>query len=178
MKAKLRIVSRAAGDSVNLDRLARMRPHELQQLHRKTFGSDLPSWNSEKARRRIAWQIQADREGGLPESARQHALEIAREAGLRIRARTGTRRRADGLPPPHATVTGIISDHDPRLPMPGSVIVKEYHGRNILVQVLDGWFEYDGRRFTSLSAIATEIAGTKWNGLAFFGLAKGRARGR
>jgi hypothetical protein len=178
MKAKLRIVSRADGDSINLDRLARIRPHELQQLYRKMFGADLSSWNSEQARRRIAWQIQADREGGLPESARQHALEIAREAGLRIRARTGTRRRADGIPLPHATVTGIVSDHDPRLPMPGSVIVKEYHDRNILVQVLDGGFEYDGRRFTSLSAIATEITGTKWNGLAFFGLAKGNARGR
>jgi hypothetical protein len=177
MNAKLRIVSRATGNSVNLDRLARMRPYDLQQLHRKIFGSDLSSGNSEQARRRIAWQIQADREGGLPESARQHALEIAREAGLRIRARTGTR-RADGLPPPHATVTGIVSDHDPRLPMPGSVILKEYHGRNILVQVLDGGFEYDGRRFTSLSAIAREITGTKWNGLAFFGLAKGSARGR
>jgi hypothetical protein len=178
MKANLRIVSRAAGDSINLDRLARMRPHELQQLHRKMFGADLPSWNSEQARRRIAWQIQADREGGLPESARQHALEIAREASLRIRARTGTRRRTDGFPAPHATVTGIVSDHDPRLPMPGSVIVKEHRGRAILVYVLDEGFDYDGHHFASLSAIAREITGTKWNGLAFFGLAKGKARGR
>ena len=61
MKAKLRIVSRADGDSINLDRLARIRPHELQQLYRKMFGADLSSWNSEQARRRIAWQIQADR---------------------------------------------------------------------------------------------------------------------
>ena len=33
-------------------------------------------------------------------------------------------------------------------------------------------FEYDGRRFTSLSAIAGEITGTRWNGFAFFGLDK------
>jgi Protein of unknown function (DUF2924) len=176
MNAKLRIVSRESGEPVNLDRLARMRPHELQQLHRKIFGSDLPSRNSEQARRRIAWQVQATREGGLPESARQHALGIAREAGLRIRARTGAKQRKDDLP--HATVTGIVSNHDPRLPMPGTVIVKEYRGRTILVHALDEGFEYDGRRFTSLSAIATEITGTKWNGLLFFGLAKARDRGR
>jgi len=62
--------------------------------------------------------------------------------------------------------------------MPGSVIVKEYRGRTILVQILDDGFECDGRRFTSLSAVAREITGTRWNGLLFFGLAKGSARGR
>jgi len=178
MKPKLRIVSRAAGDFVKLDRLARMRPHELQQLYRKMFGADLPSWNSEQARRRIAWHVQAEKEGALPESARLHALAIAREAGLRIRARTGANAGTRDRAVQHATVTGIVSDHDSRLPMPGSVIVKEYRGRNILVQVVDDGFEYDGRRFTSLSAIAKEITGTKWNRLLFFGLAKGSARGR
>lgn len=177
MKAKLRIVRRAL-DAIDLDRLARMQPPELQQLHRKLFGCDVSSGNSEQARRRIAWHVQSEREGGLPESARLHALGIARAAGLRIRARTGANRGETDLPLPHATVTGIISDHDPRLPMPGSVIVKEYRGRTILVQILDDGFEYDGRRCTSLSAIAREITGTKWNGLVFFGLAKGRGRGR
>ena len=47
-----------------------------------------------------------------------------------------------------------------------------------MVQVLDAGFEYEGRRFGSLSAIAKAITGTKWNGLVFFGLAKGRARVR
>jgi len=176
MNAKLRIVRRAH-DPIDLDRLARMQPHELQQLHRKMFGSDVPSGNSEQARRRIAWHVQSEMEGGLAESTRLHALGIAREARLRIRARTGAKRRG-GLPLPHATVTGIVSDHDPRVPMPGSVIVKEYRGRTILVHVLDDRFECDGKRFNSLSAIAREITGTRWNGLLFFGLAKGSARGR
>lgn len=176
MKTRLRLVSRALQEPVDLGRLAKMRPHELQQLHRSIFGSDLSSWNSEQTRRRIAWQLQAEREGGLPESVRQHALEIAREAGLRIRARAGEKRGKRDLP--HATVTGIVSNHDPRLPMPGCVIVKEYRGRSVMVQVLDAGFEYEGRRFGSLSAIAMAVTGTKWNGLQFFGLAKGRARGR
>jgi hypothetical protein len=77
-----------------------------------------------------------------------------------------------------AKVTGLISNHDPRLPMPGSVLVKEYRGRTIVVHVFDSGFECDGRRFSSLSAIAKEITGTKWNGMLFFGLTKGRARGR
>ena len=78
----------------------------------------------------------------------------------------------------NTTVSQLVSDHDPRVPMPGSVIVKEYRGRTLEVYVLDSGFEYNGRRFTSLSAIANEITGTKWNGMVFFGLAKGGSHGR
>ena len=39
-----------------------------------------------------------------------------------------------------------------------------------MVKVLDNGFEYEDRRFTSLSTIAGEITGTRWNGFAFFGL--------
>ena len=154
MNAKLRIVKSESRGPVELARLARMRPNETQQLHRKMFGCYVPSGNSEQARRKIAWRLQAEREGGLPESARQHALAIARDSGLRIRARVTTRGRAQIG---HATVTGLVSDHDSRIPMPGSVIVKEYRGRTIMVHVLDAGFESDGRRFASLSAIAKEV---------------------
>jgi hypothetical protein len=177
MNTKLRIVGHAA-QPVDLDRLAKMQPAELHQLHRRIFGTDVASGNPEQARRRIAWHIQAERLGGLPESARQHALGISRESGLRIRAGAGARYGKSQTALPHATVSQLLSDHDSRLPMPGSVIVKEYRGRTILVQVLGARFEYNGRRFDSLSAIAQEITGTKWNGFAFFGLAKGKARGR
>ena len=59
---------------------------------------------------------------------------------------------------------------DPRLPMPGCLIVKKYKAQTIVVKVRNEGFEYDGRQFTSLSAIAGEITGTRWNGFAFFGL--------
>ena len=40
------------------------------------------------------------------------------------------------------------------------------------VKVLVDGFEYEGRRYGSLSALASEVTGTRWNGLAFFGLAR------
>jgi hypothetical protein len=46
------------------------------------------------------------------------------------------------------------------------------------VKVLDNGFDYDGRLYRSLSAIAQEITGTKWNGYLFFGIAKEVAHGR
>lgn len=168
-----RLPARLRAEIVDLERLAQMRPAELQRLYRKLFGCAVPSGNSELARRRSAWHVQAEQEGGLPESARQHALAIARGSSLRIRLRHAG---ADSAPR-NATVTEIVSDHDSRLPMPGSILVKEHHGKTIIVHVLDEGFEYDGRRFTSLSAIAKDVTGTKWNGFAFFGLAKEPKRG-
>ena len=175
MNVKLHIVSRRLSEPLVLDRLARMRPQELQQIHKEIFGSVHPSSNSGQLRRQIAYRLQTEKEGGLPASARQHALAIGKDARLRIRVPAKTAHR-DGLQ--HATVTGLVSEHDPRVPMPGSVIVKEYRGRTIVVHVFESGFEYDGCRFSSLSAVARQITGTKWNGLLFFGLARGTARGR
>jgi hypothetical protein len=62
--------------------------------------------------------------------------------------------------------------------MPGGLIVKQFKGQTIVVKVRDEGFEYNDHRYGSLSAIAQEITGTKWNGFAFFGLNKEGARGR
>lgn len=59
---------------------------------------------------------------------------------------------------------------DGRLPMPGSLLVRDYRGKQIVVTVLENGFQYDDRQYTSLTAIAQEVTGTKWNGFAFFGL--------
>jgi hypothetical protein len=162
---------------LDFDGLARMKLRELQTLYKGIFGRDAPSGNSEYARRRIAWQLQAEKEGGLPESARQHALALARNTGLRARVNANADRRRVGLPLAHATTTRVVFDHDSRLPMPGSVIVKEHKGTRIIVRVLSSGFEYDGRRFSSLSHIARDVTGTRWNGFLFFGLGKD-TRGR
>ena len=175
MNKKRPFLVRSPRESTDIDCLVRMTPQELQQLYIRIFGCNVPSGNSEQARRKIAWHVQAEREGGLPEPARQRALAIAKDSKLRIRVGINVGRRSNGLPLEHATTTHVVSDHDSRLPMPGSVIVKKYKNQTIIVRVLGSDFEYDGRRFRSLSAIAREITGTKWNGFLFFGMAKGGA---
>ena len=74
--------------------------------------------------------------------------------------------------------TAVVQTRDARLPMPGCLIVKDYKGQTLVVRALDNGFEYDGRQFPSLSAIAGEITGTRWNGFLFFGLAKETKRAR
>jgi hypothetical protein len=59
---------------------------------------------------------------------------------------------------------------DPRLPPPGSYLEREYKGRRVLAKVLVDGFEFDGKIYRSLSAIAQEVTATKWNGFLFFNL--------
>lgn len=59
---------------------------------------------------------------------------------------------------------------DPRLPPPGTYLEREYKGRRVIVKVLVDGFECDGEIYRSLSAIAQEVTGTKWNGFLFFNL--------
>ena len=53
---------------------------------------------------------------------------------------------------------------------PGTRLVREWKGKTHLVTVLDSGFEYAGRPYRSLSAIARQITGTAWSGPVFFGL--------
>ena len=55
-------------------------------------------------------------------------------------------------------------------PIAGTRLVREYQGVEHVVTVLADGFEYEGRPYRSLSAIARAITGTRWNGWTFFGL--------
>ena len=61
-----------------------------------------------------------------------------------------------------------------RLPAAGSLLTRRVGDRQVVVKVLKEGFEYESRRYRSLSAIAREVTGTRWNGLLFFGLAERR----
>lgn len=59
---------------------------------------------------------------------------------------------------------------DPRKPVAGTRLVREWNGVEHTVTVLRDGFEFEGRTFQSLSAVARPITGTRWNGWRFFGL--------
>jgi len=57
---------------------------------------------------------------------------------------------------------------------PGTLLTRQFENRRIVVKVLEDGFEYQSQQYRSLSAIAREITGTRWNGLLFFGLSERR----
>ena len=71
------------------------------------------------------------------------------------------------------TTTGILAVRaDDRLPMPGTIITREYKGQMLQVRVLAKGFEYAGEVYKSLSAVAKAVTGSHCNGYAFFRLEK------
>jgi Protein of unknown function (DUF2924) len=148
-------------------------------LERRCFEDQIPRcfWEESKSSnkqflfRRIAWRLQAKVEGDLSERARRRAAEIASDADLRTRAPKGF------LPGDAPSSARWVKDRsqpqrDWRLPAPGSLLTRRLDDRQIVVKVLEEGFEYESRRYRSLSAIAREVTGTRWNGLLFFGLAE------
>ncbi len=157
-----------AADLANeIDALRRMTVKELRRRHVELFGEETRAGNRQYLFRRIAWRMQALAEGDLTERARRRAQELARDADLR-------RRPPHELAMPPApgdlkTVTGQIAlSRDDRLPMPGQTLNRPYKGHVYEVKVLTNGFEYDGRAYRSLTAVAHAITGSHWNGWHFF----------
>jgi hypothetical protein len=158
-----------------IQQLSRMTVRELREKYIEIFGEETRAFHKEFLRKRIAWRIQVLAEGDLTERARRRAEELANDADLRIRTPRDPLGKYAEPEKARTTTSHISNARDPRLPLPGTFLSREFQGRDIVVKVLDDGFEYDGRRYTSLSAIAQEITGTKWNGFLFFGIADNTA---
>ena len=126
---------------------------DLKRQWRELFGTAPPPFNRAFLQSRLAYRIQELAYGGLkPEArARLEALGEQLDGGNVVLRRV----RADSRP------------------LAGTRLVRDYDGVQHVVTVRADDFEYEGRPYRSLSAIARHITGTRWNGWTFFGL-KGR----
>jgi hypothetical protein len=150
--------------------LQRLSVKELRSRYAEAFGEDTNANNRDWLIKRIAWRIQAIAEGGLSERARRRSEELANDADLRL---SPPKIKAAPSAMPGRTITGVLADKaDDRLPLPGTIITREYKGQTIQVRVLAKGFEYAGEVYKSLSAVAKAITGSHCNGYAFFRLAK------
>ncbi len=123
---------------------------QLKQQWRELFGKEPPPFNKAYIVSRLAYRIQELAYGGLkPETrARLEALGEQLDGGNVVLRRI----RADSKP------------------LPGTRLVREWQGVQHVVTVRTDDFEFEGRPYQSLSAIARHITGTRWNGWTFFGL--------
>ena len=156
--------------------LEHMSVGQLRDKYAEVFGEAARSGNRQWLLRRVAWRIQALAEGDLAsraiDQARRRAGELARDADLRLRPPKG----------PVAPIMhngGVASTHlpihrDERVPLPGTILTRQFKGVVHRVAILPNGFEYDGEVYRSLSAVAQAITGSHWNGMLFFGLTKNR----
>ena len=155
--------------------LDRMSTGELAERYAELHGQPCRTRHRAYLIRKIAWRLQANAEGDLSQRARRRAAELADDAEVRVMAPKTM------ICPPQvgesATVTrpvpvGRDKPTDPRLPAPGSAIVREYKGRkHRVVHLEDGsGFEYEGQRYRTLTAVAKRITRSHINGFRFFKL--------
>jgi len=172
MAGKKSEAAKARGDIADLPQqlaaLREMTVNELREKFREVYGEPSRSRNKDYLRKKVAWRIQELAEGGLSDRAREKIDQLAAQTPMRWKKRA--------MAEPQANVP-TDPTRDPRLPAPGTVIIRAHQGVEHAVTVLVDAFEYRGERVASLSKIARAITGTNWNGFLFFGLQR-RAQGR
>ncbi len=139
--------------------LESMTLEELRVRWRDLYGTEPPGYSKAHLVRRLAYRIQELAHGGVSEATCAKLRAIAEQDGGGGQVRALVRRDANGGGP-----------------VPGTRFVREWHGQRHEVAVVEGGFEYAGRTYRSLTAIAKTITGQHWNGPLFFGL-RDRKRG-
>ena len=152
---------------IEIAALKRMTVTELRKKHAEVFGEPTRSGHKDYLVKRIVWRIQANAEGDISQRARRRAEELANDADLRTHA---PRTKPDNGRPGITTRATVAFDHDPRVPMPGSILTRRYKNRDIIVRVLPKGFEFEGEIYRSLSGVAKAVSGKHWNGYHFFNL--------
>ena len=123
---------------------------KLKEQWRQLFESEPPAFNRRYLESRLAYRIQELAYGGLKPDTVRRLEKLGEELDGGSKAKRQT--RADVRP------------------IAGTRLIREYQGVEHCVTVRDDDFEYQGRPYKSLSAIARAITGTQWNGVVFFGL--------
>ena len=120
--------------------LERLNLYQLRDTWAERFGPAPRFRSVELFRLMLAWRIQAAASGGLDPATRK-AL------------------RASGPVVAEGQDLGV-----------GAILRRQWQGQEVCVEVVDGGFGWEGRIYRSLSAAASAIAGSRWNGPKFFGL--------
>ena len=129
-------------------------PHKmLKERWRSLYGTDPPAYKRQHMIRRLAYRIQELAYGGLPDNAKAELERIAAEDDFGDRSARKKQRNAKSTQP-----------------IPGTRLVREWNGQRHVVTTVTGGFEYNGKRYRSLSAVAKTITGSHWSGPQFFDL--------
>ena len=152
---------------MEIERLRGATVSELRAKYFSLFGQPSRSNHKQFLFRRVAWRLQALAYGELSDEARRQALALAQDADLRIKAPRHLVGSAEQVLQPTLR-SRRKPGRDERLPQPGSILRREFKGQIVVVQVLEHGFQYQDRFYRSLSAIARQVTGTRWNGYTFF----------
>jgi hypothetical protein len=151
-----------------ISRFRQMTVGQLRAEWERLYGETTRSRNRDYLWKRLAWRVQELAYGGLTDATKARILELAPATFTRSQLPRGFQPDSVVVP----TLPGAQTRRDPRLPSPGSTIVRKYRGQTLRLLVLDDGFELDGVHCVSLSEAARVVTGQRWNGPLFWGLRK------
>jgi hypothetical protein len=134
--------------------IATMRLDALRRIWEEHLGDPPPGQSTEILRRRLAWELQARVYGGLSAETKRRLRQL------------------------HERFTKDSSfTPSPILDLkPGTVLDRAWQGTRYRVHVAHDGFDYQGKRYGSLSEVARVITGQRWSGPLFFGLKRKGSR--
>lgn len=142
---------------------------ELRQEWMRLYGEASSSRNRDFLWKRLAWRVQERAHGGLSDRAKERILELAPAGFIRACPPRNFEPPTEASAP---TRTKTRPVRDIRLPSPGTVVTRTWHGRDLRLLVMDDGFELDGVHYQSLSEAARAVTGAHWNGKLFWGLTR------
>ena len=150
----------------------------LAEKYRQLYGEPTRSRNRAYLKKRLAWRIEANFQGDLSQGAIARIQQLGDQLPERWQMRLGQPASEPAAASDAATKLdaalsiATTEPRDPRVPPVGTVVRRVFDGKTHEVTVCVEGFEYEGRKYKTLSAIANQIAGSRWNGFLFFGLKK------
>ena len=145
----------APNDTASFD-FSNLSAHELERVWRQHLTERVPDHLPKSLLSRLlAYRLQVQQHGGLSKKTFAYLKVIEDD---------------------------LSASRTPKTPYPdkqrlkaGCQLIRQHEGTDHRVTVIDVGYQWNGRIFKSLSAVAKAITGTNWNGHRFFGL-KGKAK--
>ena len=128
---------------------------KLKQMWQELFDADPPPYDKRFLVKRLTYRLQELSYGGLSEQVEKRIKTLAQDK----------------------TKIGQPTANSDDRPVVGTRLIREWKGVDHCVTVLADGFEYLGRPYRSLSAVARAITGTRWNGWTFFGVRRQKSGG-
>lgn len=142
-----------------IEGLQKLSREELIKMWKRLFKKNSPQHaRKDFLIKHISWELQAQKQGGYSDQTRKHLDRLSEKL-----AKSKDTEEKEIKPAKEVPVLHI---------KPGTGLIREYKGEKHEIIVLDKGFEYRNKVYKSLSAIANEITGTRWNGKVFFGIKK------
>jgi len=138
-----------------IEELQALSREELIKKWKKLFKTNSPLHaKKDLLIKHIAWEMQARKQGGYSAQTQKKLEKLAQNKDIKKESIT------------------IIKESQSLEIKAGTKLIREYKGEKHEVIALDKGFKYKDKTYKSLSGIANDITGTRWNGKVFFGIKK------